>query len=108
LVRYITFAGHSTTVALQVRGVSPQCQVLTALLSLLYSLSQIGMLKCVITLYEESQRAIADSPADKRISWSYIKTTLANLIQKVVDCKFVVSLPPRCLVVTWCSLGCSL
>jgi hypothetical protein len=54
--------------------------------------SQIGMLKCVITLYEESQRAIADSPADKRISWSYIKTTLANLIQKVVDCKFVVSL----------------
>jgi hypothetical protein len=53
---------------------------------------QIGMLKCVITLYEESQRAIADSPADKRISWSYIKTTLANLIQKVVDCKFVVSL----------------
>jgi hypothetical protein len=51
---------------------------------------QIGMLKCVITLYEESQRAIADSPADKRITWTYIKTTLGHLIQKVVDCKFLV------------------
>jgi len=49
----------------------------------------IGMLKCVVTLYEESQKAIADSPAEKRITWSYIKTTLAHLIQKVVDCKFV-------------------
>lgn len=54
-------------------------------------LSQIGMLKCIITLYEESQRAIAESPADKRISWSYIKTTLAPLIQKVIDAKFLVS-----------------
>ena len=52
---------------------------------------QIGMLKCVITLYEESQRAISDSPAEKRITWTYIKTTLAHLIQKVVDCKFLVS-----------------
>ena len=49
------------------------------------------MLKCVITLYEESQRAIADSPAEKRITWSYIKTTLSHLIQKVIDCKFLVS-----------------
>jgi len=49
------------------------------------------MLKCVITLYEESQRAISDSPAEKRITWNYIKTTLATLIQKVIDCKFLVS-----------------
>jgi hypothetical protein len=53
---------------------------------------KIGMLKCVITLYEESQRAIADSPADKRITWTYIKTTLGHLIQKVVDCKFLVGI----------------
>lgn len=49
------------------------------------------MLKCIITLYEESQKAIADSPAEKKITWAYIKTTLANVIQKVVDAKFVVS-----------------
>jgi V-type H+-transporting ATPase subunit A len=49
----------------------------------------IGMLKCIITVYEESQRAIADSPPDKRITWAYIKTTLAHVIQKVVDAKFV-------------------
>lgn len=48
------------------------------------------MLKCVITLYEESQRAISDSPAEKRITWNYIKTTLSVLIQKVIDCKFLV------------------
>lgn len=49
----------------------------------------IGMLKCIITLYEESQKAIADSPPDKKITWTYIKTTLAHVIQKVVDAKFV-------------------
>jgi len=48
------------------------------------------MLKCVITLYEESQRAISDSPAEKRITWNYIKTTISVLIQKVIDCKFLV------------------
>ena len=55
------------------------------------------MLKCVITLYEESQRAISDSPAEKRITWTYIKTTLAHLIQKVVDCKFLVSMIILCV-----------
>ena len=57
----------------------------------MYICAQIGMLKCVVTLYEESQKAIADSPVEKRITWSYIKTTLAPLIQKVIDTKFLVS-----------------
>lgn len=48
----------------------------------------IGMLKCVITLYEESQRAIADSPAEKKVTWAYVKATLSHIIQKCVDCKF--------------------
>jgi hypothetical protein len=56
----------------------------------LSSIQQIGMLKCVITLYEESQKAISESPAEKRITWTYIKATLSHLIQKVVDCKFLV------------------
>ncbi len=49
----------------------------------------IGMLKCIITLYEHSQKAIADSPMDKRITWGYIKTTLSHLIQKVQETKFL-------------------
>jgi V-type H+-transporting ATPase subunit A len=49
----------------------------------------IGMLKCIITLYENAQKVIADSPVEKRITWSYIKTTLASTIQKVQETKFV-------------------
>lgn len=48
------------------------------------------MLKCIITLYEESQKAISDSPIEKRITWSYIKTTLAHVLEKVKETKFVV------------------
>ena len=48
------------------------------------------MLKCIITLYEESQRAISDSPVEKRITWNYIKTTLAHVLEKVKETKFVV------------------
>jgi len=49
----------------------------------------IGMLKCIITLYEESQRAIAESPPEKKVTWGFIKTTLAPVIQKVVETKFL-------------------
>ena len=48
----------------------------------------IGMLKCIITLYEQSQRLIADSPADKRITWAYIKTSLGSCIDKCKEAKF--------------------
>ena len=59
-------------------------------MTLFLPLPQIGMLKCIITLYEESQKAIADSPVEKRITWSYIKTTLADVLEKVKETKFVV------------------
>jgi hypothetical protein len=48
------------------------------------------MLKCIITLYEEAQKAIADSPPEKRITWAYIKTTLTHVLEKVKETKFVV------------------
>lgn len=57
---------------------------------------QIGMLKCIIAFYENSQRAIAESSADKKITWAYIKTTLAHVIDKVKATKFEVS---------WCLYG---
>jgi len=69
------------------------------------------MLKCIITLYEEAQKAIADSPPEKRVTWAYIKTTLAHILEKVrtfdlfcVCCGDAVEdstfSPPDCLVLT--------
>lgn len=48
----------------------------------------IGMLKCIITMYENSQKIIAESPPEKKITWAYIKTTLAHVIEKVKATKF--------------------
>jgi hypothetical protein len=38
------------------------------------------MLKCIITFYEESQKAVADSPPEKKVTWAYIKTTLSHVV----------------------------
>ncbi len=48
----------------------------------------IGMLRAIITLYNCSQKAIADSPANQKVTWAYIKTALAPVIQKVIEGKF--------------------
>lgn len=48
----------------------------------------IGMLKCIITMYENAQKVIAESPVEKKVTWAYIKTTLAHVIEKVKGCKF--------------------
>jgi len=49
----------------------------------------VGMLKVIITFYNQSQKAIADSPADSKITYAHIRTALAPTIQKVVDTKYV-------------------
>mmetsp|Transcript_5322 Transcript_5322/g.10990 ORF Transcript_5322/g.10990 Transcript_5322/m.10990 type:complete len:625 (-) Transcript_5322:195-2069(-) len=49
----------------------------------------VGMLKVIITFYNLSQKAIADSPADSKITYAHIRTALAPTIQKVVDGKYV-------------------
>ena len=49
----------------------------------------IGMLKTMITFYENAQKAIADSPAEKKLTWATIRTTMGSLLQKVIDGKFV-------------------
>jgi hypothetical protein len=48
------------------------------------------MLKCIITFYDNCQRAIAESPAEKKVTWAYIKTTMGGVMQKVMDAKFLV------------------
>lgn len=47
------------------------------------------MLKCIITFYDHCQKAIAESPAEKKVTWAYIKTTMAVVMQKVIDAKFM-------------------
>ncbi len=39
--------------------------------------------------YDHCQKAIADSPAEAKVTWATIKVAQASIIQKVVDTKFV-------------------
>lgn len=49
----------------------------------------VGMLGIIVTFYDLCQKAIADSPADAKLTYAHIKTALASTIQKVVDAKYV-------------------
>ena len=49
----------------------------------------MGMLACVIGFYDHAQKAIADSPADAKITWAVIKNTMKGTLQKVIEGKFV-------------------
>jgi len=49
----------------------------------------VGMLSVIINFYDLCQKAIADSPADAKLTYAHIKTSLAPIIQKVVDSKYV-------------------
>ena len=49
----------------------------------------VGMLGCIIKFYDLCQKAIADSPADSKLTYAHIKTALAPSIQKVVDAKYI-------------------
>merc|ERR1712084_27089 len=55
----------------------------------------VGMLNIIITFYDLCQKAIADSPADAKLTYAHIKTALAPVIQKVVDTKYVDPKTPR-------------
>jgi len=49
----------------------------------------IGMLKGIITFYELAQKAIADSPVEKKLTWAAIKATTVAQMQKVIKGKFL-------------------
>ncbi len=49
----------------------------------------VGMLSCIISFYDLCQKAIADSPADAKLTFAHIKTALGPVIQKVIDAKYV-------------------
>lgn len=48
----------------------------------------------IITFYNCTQKAIADSPVEAKVTWAHIKTTMAPLLQKVLAFSRVV---PRLL-----------
>jgi len=49
----------------------------------------VGMLSCIISFYDLCQKAIADSPADAKLTYAHIKTALGGVIQKVIDSKYL-------------------
>ncbi|GMI26127.1 hypothetical protein TrCOL_g12173 [Triparma columacea] len=49
----------------------------------------MGMMACIITFYDSSQKAIADSPADAKVTWAVVKNALQPTLQKVIETKFV-------------------
>merc|ERR1712070_182831 len=50
----------------------------------------VGMLSCIIKFYNLSQRAIADSPADAKITWAAIRAgPPGQLFNKLSDMKFI-------------------
>merc|ERR1719330_1480757 len=49
----------------------------------------VGMLSCIVGFYDLCQKAIADSPADAKLTFAHIKTALGPVIQKVIDAKYV-------------------
>jgi len=54
----------------------------------------VGMLKTIVTFYNCSQRALANAPAEKKITWAYIKTTMSPQLQQVIDGKFIMPTLP--------------
>merc|ERR1719253_1885950 len=49
----------------------------------------VGMLSLIVRFYDLCQKAIADSPSDQKLTYAHIKTSLAPVIQKVIDSKYV-------------------
>jgi len=49
----------------------------------------VGMLSVIITFHDLCQKSIADSPADAKLTYAHINTSLAPVIQKVMNSKYV-------------------
>jgi V-type H+-transporting ATPase subunit A len=55
----------------------------------------VGMLNIIVTFYDLCQKAIADSPADAKLTYAHIKTALGPSIQKVIDSKYMDPKTPK-------------
>ena len=48
----------------------------------------VGMLRTIILFHDLSQKAIADSSPESKITWAQIKTSLNEVLQKIIKTKF--------------------
>lgn len=48
------------------------------------------MMKCIVKFYDLAQKAIKESPSDKKLSWDVVKSQLADSIHEMVQMKFLV------------------
>jgi len=48
----------------------------------------VSMLRCIVKFYNGAQRAIADSPADDKITWNQIRTSMNSVIVDITKMKF--------------------
>lgn len=55
----------------------------------------VGMLRTIILFYNLSQKYIADSPPDAKITWAQIKTSLNPVLQKIIQTKFQLPKQPE-------------
>lgn len=55
----------------------------------------VGMLRTIILFYNLSQKYIADSPPDAKITWAQIKTSLNHILQKIIQTKFQLPKQPQ-------------
>ena len=52
-------------------------------------------MKAVVNFFNIAQKAISESPADSKITWGHISTTMGDLIVRLTELKFVKpSVPP--------------
>ena len=49
----------------------------------------VALLRAVVSMHDQSQRAIAESPADSKITWAQISTTMRPLITRITELKFL-------------------
>ena len=52
----------------------------------------VAMMKAIVHFHDEAQRVVAESPADAKVTWAQINTTMRSVIVRVTEMKF---LPPR-------------
>ena len=49
----------------------------------------VGMMRVIVNFYRQAQKAIADSPAEAKVTWAAIRTAMAPLLTKITELKFV-------------------
>merc|ERR1712050_555158 len=48
----------------------------------------IGMMKVIVGFHEASQKAMAESSGEQKITWGTINSTMKDMIKKITDMKF--------------------